>query len=538
MVLFNYSTKELTAKIVYYGPGLCGKTTNLQFIYDNLAADKRGRMLSLSTQTDRTLYFDFLPVELGDIRGMKTRVQLYTVPGQVFYNETRKMVLKGVDGIVFVADSQIQMADANLESYRNLEENIKEHGADLARIPLVLQFNKRDLPSIQTIEEMNAALNRYNSPFYEVIATTGIGVQDTLKAISKLVLLSLSGQYGQQKGGNKEAARRPRSPQVPAPETPPARAVSLPVSSDSGEPFPAADLSPRAASSQPSAATAAPIGWNEGDLEEELDRMDAEEIQGLLEEVDGFDGDDSVRVPVAAAMDPPPEKREDVLLDTPRTDPSTGRGAEATFASVEPSIRTPQPEPTFFPDLPSTDLDPDDVSGAFEEMVDAPDDSPGAVQESPLTAAGTGEGPEDAGRAGAGPDGTPSTASSDLPSTLESPFFNPDAAGAAVGHQEKTEAFSLESFLADQQSRQGVTRALAAETDLEALPAHQGPATGLAGPTLLESRPSSGEGHVATLRAGKQIQVPLCIETDGKSIRCTLTMRLDPSPPDHPDARE
>ena len=154
MVLFNYSTKELTAKIVYYGPGLCGKTTNLQFIFESLPDEKRGRMLSLSTQTDRTLYFDFLPMDLGEIRGMKTRIQLYTVPGQVFYNETRKMVLKGVDGVVFVADSQTQMADANLESFRNLLENLEEHGADPDTIPTVLQFNKRDLPSILTVEEM------------------------------------------------------------------------------------------------------------------------------------------------------------------------------------------------------------------------------------------------------------------------------------------------------------------------------------------------------------------------------------------------
>ncbi|HKQ59740.1 MAG TPA: GTPase domain-containing protein, partial [Candidatus Polarisedimenticolaceae bacterium] len=195
MVLFNYSTKELTAKIVYYGPGLCGKTTNLQFIHGNLPDSVKGKMLSLATKTDRTLFFDFLPIDLGQIRGLKTRVQLYTVPGQVFYNETRKLVLKGADGIVFVADSQQQMLGANIESFRNLEENLKAHATKLADTPHVLQFNKRDLPKLSTIEELNAAINKYNAPFYESVATTGIGVQDTLKAITKLVLLNLTQRY-------------------------------------------------------------------------------------------------------------------------------------------------------------------------------------------------------------------------------------------------------------------------------------------------------------------------------------------------------
>src|SRR5262245_23256198 len=147
MVLFNYSTKEITAKIVYYGPGLCGKTTNLQFIYDDLPQTiNKGKMLSLATKTDRTLFFDFLPIDLGTIRGMRTRLQLYTVPGQVFYNTTRKLVLKGADGVVFVADSQKTMLDANIESYRNLEQNLQEHGMNLNEMPLVIQFNKRDLP--------------------------------------------------------------------------------------------------------------------------------------------------------------------------------------------------------------------------------------------------------------------------------------------------------------------------------------------------------------------------------------------------------
>jgi len=199
MVLFNYSTRELTAKIVYYGPGLCGKTTNLQYIFDNLPGSVKGKMLSLATKTDRTLFFDFLPLDLGEIRGMKTRIQLYTVPGQVFYNETRRLVLKGADGVVFVADSQKAMVDANVDSYKNLEENLRVHSMKLAEMPLVVQYNKRDLPNLAAVEELNSTVNRYSSPYYESVATTGIGVQDTLKAITKLVLLHLTRRYDTKK---------------------------------------------------------------------------------------------------------------------------------------------------------------------------------------------------------------------------------------------------------------------------------------------------------------------------------------------------
>src|SRR5262245_50530783 len=220
MVLFNYSTRELTAKIVFYGPGLCGKTTNLQYIYDSLPDNvKKGKMLSLATKTDRTLFFDFLPIELGTIRGMRTRVQLYTVPGQVFYNSTRKLVLKGGDGVVFVADSQAKMIEANTEAYRNLEENLKEMGIRIEEIPLVMQFNKRDLPNLSSIEEMNTRINRHNAPFYEAVAMTGIGVEDTLKAITKLVLNNLSAKYKLEEGGRAGAA-------ASAPATPPAATAS------------------------------------------------------------------------------------------------------------------------------------------------------------------------------------------------------------------------------------------------------------------------------------------------------------------------
>jgi mutual gliding-motility protein MglA len=196
MVLFNAATKELTAKIVYYGPGLCGKTTNLQHIYDSLPGDGRGKMLSLATQTDRTLFFDFLPIELGTIRGMKTRIQLYTVPGQVFYDATRKLVLRGADGVVFVADSQAPAVDSNKESFQNLIDNLKEQGADLEKMPHVIQWNKRDTPNALPVDTLNAAVNRFKCPTFEASAIRGEGVRETLQGVAKLVLQHLSEKYG------------------------------------------------------------------------------------------------------------------------------------------------------------------------------------------------------------------------------------------------------------------------------------------------------------------------------------------------------
>jgi signal recognition particle receptor subunit beta len=196
VVLFNYALKELTAKIVYYGPGLSGKTTNLKYIHEELEIISKGRLLTLATETDRTLYFDFLPVEAGIVRGIKTRVQLYTVPGQVFYNATRRMVLKGADGVVFVADSQPNMIEANLESFENLRENLAAHDLELEKMPLVIQFNKRDLEDALPIEELNEKVNLLNVPFYPAVAVDGIGVEDTLRAISTLVLKSVTEKYG------------------------------------------------------------------------------------------------------------------------------------------------------------------------------------------------------------------------------------------------------------------------------------------------------------------------------------------------------
>jgi signal recognition particle receptor subunit beta len=196
MVLFNYATKEITAKIVYYGPGLCGKTTNLQFVYDSLPSNNKSKMLSLATKTDRTLFFDFLPLDLGKIRGMRTKLQLYTVPGQVYYNSTRQLVLKGADGIVFVADSQDHATDANLESLQNLEDNLKRQGIRIREIPLVIQYNKRDLPNALPVAELNAEVNKLGVPHFESVATNGLGVEETLKGVTQLVLQHLIKKYG------------------------------------------------------------------------------------------------------------------------------------------------------------------------------------------------------------------------------------------------------------------------------------------------------------------------------------------------------
>jgi signal recognition particle receptor subunit beta len=196
MSLVNYSTREITSKIVYYGPGRSGKTTNLQYIYGQVPEERRGRMVSLATETDRTLFFDFLPLDLGTISGFQTRFQLYTVPGQVYYDATRKLVLQGADGVVFVADSQRAQAEENIESFRNLQVNLLEQGVDPRQIPIVLQYNKRDLPDVMSLEEMDDLLNYRDLPRYEARALAGAGVFDTLRGISEQVLRRLSQRFG------------------------------------------------------------------------------------------------------------------------------------------------------------------------------------------------------------------------------------------------------------------------------------------------------------------------------------------------------
>jgi len=256
MVLFNYSTKELTAKVVYYGAGLCGKTTNLQWIHEQLPIKNKGKMLSLATEADRTLFFDFLPIELGTIRGMKTRVQLYTVPGQVFYNATRRMVLKGADCVVFVADSQDAMIEANADAMKNLRENLVANELDPDTIPLVIQYNKRDLPNAAPLADLNKVLNTRGVPFVEASAKSGKGVEETLKVATQLVFKVLAAKYGNDAAGRpSEAIQRPASLAAkpvatpPPPPPPPAAAPSLP---------PPARVAPAAAPLPPPRAAAPP----------------------------------------------------------------------------------------------------------------------------------------------------------------------------------------------------------------------------------------------------------------------------------------
>lgn len=196
MSFINYASREINCKIVYYGPGLCGKTTNLQHIYNKSAEETKGKMISLATETERTLFFDFLPLALGEIRGFKTRFHLYTVPGQVFYDASRKLILKGVDGVVFVADSQDERLDANIESMENLKDNLEEQGFDLDKLPFVIQYNKIDLPSTTPVEELRELLNPDGVPDMTACAMTGEGVFETLKLVAKQVLVDLK------KGGN------------------------------------------------------------------------------------------------------------------------------------------------------------------------------------------------------------------------------------------------------------------------------------------------------------------------------------------------
>jgi signal recognition particle receptor subunit beta len=257
MVVVSYSGREINAKIVYYGPGLCGKTTNLEKIYDSVPETHRGRMVSMKTQTDRTLFFDLLPLDLGELQGMKTRFLLYTVPGQVYYNATRKLVLKGVDAVVFVADSDPEKMAENRESLSNLEANLKAYGLDLKTIPWVLQYNKRDLPNALSVEEMNRELNPHNVPTYEAQAVNGGGVFETLRGVSKILLAKISkdvvdrdrGSHGgapRVADGKAErkpaaAAETPISPSTPAaPATGPAASdeVFLPENAAIEEPSP------------------------------------------------------------------------------------------------------------------------------------------------------------------------------------------------------------------------------------------------------------------------------------------------------------
>jgi hypothetical protein len=287
MVFFNYATMQMAAKVVYYGPGLCGKTTNLHHIYGRTAPSSRGEMISLETETDRTLFFDLLPIDVGVIGGFKTRLQLYTVPGQVFYNTTRKLVLRGVDGIVFVADSQRAMKDANVESFQNMEANLQEIGLTSADIPLVLQFNKRDLATVLTVEELVDSLDPNGRfPHVEAVALKGEGVFETLKEISKLTLKALKRKMlGEEK---------------------PARTLGRPSTTESRAPLSAArpEMSPAPASAPATPPPAAPAPAEEPRVSLSDLRADAEAAASALAEQ--IDSDEIFEHAEAIDAFPPP----------------------------------------------------------------------------------------------------------------------------------------------------------------------------------------------------------------------------------------
>jgi mutual gliding-motility protein MglA len=328
MVFFNYATMQMAAKIVYYGPGLCGKTTNLHYIYGRTAPGSRGEMVSLETETDRTLFFDLLPLDVGVIGGFKTRVQLYTVPGQVFYNTTRKLVLKGVDGMVFVADSQRAMKEANLESFANLRSNLAEIGLKLDEIPLVFQYNKRDLTNILSLDELEESLNaerQYEG--YEACAVLGQGVFETLKAISRLTLRSLKKRM---LGEEHRPPRPSAGVRFGGPET--SAEPPLELASEAAEPAeepgsslpPAAEAAPEeVAATEPEAEVEPAIEFEPG---EEGPVATSPSAELVPEETVGFDASDVETV----------QEFEEALasLDSPLPEPPAPGPAEVDIGEV------------------------------------------------------------------------------------------------------------------------------------------------------------------------------------------------------------
>jgi len=361
MVLFNYSTKELTAKVVYYGPGLCGKTTNLQWIHEKTPIKNKGKMLSLATEADRTLFFDFLPIDLGTIRGMKTRIQLYTVPGQVFYNATRRMVLKGADCVVFVADSQEPVLDANLDALANLKENLEANEIDPGEIPTVLQYNKRDLPNALPLEILNEKLNPRGLPFFEAVAMKGQGVDETLKAATGLVFKSLATKYG---GGGEAGAKPPATlsgvrPAAAAPAPAPAPAARPPI-------VPAPPRAAAAAPARPVAPAAAAASPD--DLLDHIDLQPGSEL-----------GDEGSELSLDSGPEMESASADELSLDAPvlRAPESPGRTTLIRTASEADDLRA-RIGRTADPELTLDTADPDDED--IEEI--SFDTAPNLVPES------------------------------------------------------------------------------------------------------------------------------------------------------------
>lgn len=315
MVMINRATKEMTFKVVYYGPGLCGKTTNLEYIYSSAHPDRKGKLLTVATETDRTLFFDFLPMELGAIRGMKVRVQLYTVPGQVFYDATRRIVLRGSDGVIFVADSQRVMMDANVESLENLKTNLKLNGLDPETVPLALQYNKQDLPDAATAEELDTRLNWRKVPAFLSVATTGMGVNETLKKVIELVIRKLQASDAHFAGREAEPATRSAAKaREPAPVEAP---TEIPEEESPPEPAP------------PAKATKPTLP--EVELEED--------------ESPSFPGDDEMEVVEIETL-------QDVTpLPVPTLQASASKNIEPIAEVIESETVEVEPEPEILPGL-------------------------------------------------------------------------------------------------------------------------------------------------------------------------------------------
>jgi len=341
MVFFNYATMQMAAKVVYYGPGLCGKTTNLHHIYGRTAPGSRGEMVSLETETDRTLFFDLLPLDVGVIGGFKTRIQLYTVPGQVFYNTTRKLVLKGVDGIVFVADSQRAMKDANVESLANLKTNLGEIGIKLDEIPLVLQYNKRDLNNILSVEELEESLNAQRlHESYEACAVLGQGVFETLKAISRLTLRSLKKRMlGEEKPAPaKTAAPPPPAPAPPpAPEPPKAAAPPPRVPEAVAEIEETLDVDPGTFSDEPAPPTLA-HELNQPPPSSAFDGGDVETVQEFEQALDSLDAPLPEAPAAAAAARTEPEIADVSFAEAPEPEPEKAVDEEVRHVKVGSNI--------------------------------------------------------------------------------------------------------------------------------------------------------------------------------------------------------
>ncbi len=339
MVFFNYSTMQMVIKVVYYGPGLCGKTTNLEFIYSKTAPNSRGEMVSLETETDRTLFFDLLPIDVGVIGGFRTRFQLYTVPGQVFYNSTRKLVLKGVDGIIFVADSQTPMLDANLDSFKNMVDNLNELGLDHRNVPIVMQYNKRDLKNILSVDEMNAKLNPDGFPYIEACALDGTGVFETLKQASKHTLMAVKQKMVAEREAVK--AKKPVVPAEPpvqtAPVEPEAEAEQLKAVA-----APATVEAPEAVPEPEEAAETAPAAEVEDQKSDEPEVEPATGVEPDEEEMEAAEPLTGEREPSMAEATPS-DLESQASVEEPEA-PMSSESTDAPQLTMD-DIHEPEPEP-------------------------------------------------------------------------------------------------------------------------------------------------------------------------------------------------